>query len=118
MFSCLPEGKILNWNPAAEELFGLGADEARQRNCWEIVAGLDVWENDYCSRHCPVREMVRRGRPVRQFRMSIRHASGSRISVRTMVLAPRSGDGWPEVIHLFDPLGPAPPPRDATAASG
>ena len=108
-FSCLSDGTVLNWNPAAERTFGVGADEARRGRCYEIVAGIDVFGNDYCSRHCPVREMACRGRPIRPFRMTVRGSGDRRRWVRAMILVLRDGDEQPELVHLLDPLERASP---------
>ena len=106
-FSCASDGTILNWNSAAERIFGIGATEARQRKCWEVVAGLDVFGNDYCSRQCPIREMARRGRDIKTFRMTVRDAAGYGFRVRTMVMVLRNGGRQHELVHLLDPLAPA-----------
>lgn len=108
-FSCLSDGTVLNWNSGAELLFGVGAAKARRRKCYQILAGQDIFGNDYCSRHCPVREMACRDRPVQPFRMSVRSASGDRLIVRALVMVLGGGGREPEIVHLFDPLPPPSP---------
>jgi DNA-binding CsgD family transcriptional regulator len=103
-FTTTHEGRILNWNGAAEELLGHGADDVVGRPCHEVLCGRDVFGNRFCDGACTVHNMAKRGEPVHHFQMDVLDSSGER--VRTGLCALILGDGSSsryQIIHLLQP---------------
>jgi PAS domain-containing protein len=42
LFHTTRSGRIVEWNPPAEELSGNPAGDAVGRNCWEVIRGRDA----------------------------------------------------------------------------
>lgn len=101
-FSRGPEGTITAWNPSAEELFAMPAAEVLGRRCCEVVAGCDVFGNDYCAESCACWRMALDDRPVRPYRLTSRDAFGRPVELRVSVFATEGRFG-PELVHVMEP---------------
>jgi DNA-binding CsgD family transcriptional regulator len=97
-------GRVLRWNAAAEEIFGVAAAEVVGRPCWEVLRGRDSFGNEYCSAHCPLREMILAGKAVNRCQLFLEDASGraAGYSVVTMLLEGEDPPG-PTLVHLLQP---------------
>jgi DNA-binding CsgD family transcriptional regulator len=96
-------GVIVAWNPAAEQAFGYSEAQALGQHCWELLAGQDLFGNQYCCEGCPLREMAIRHEPVKSNEMFFKTASNelNKFSVTTLVLY--DGAGKELLVHLCRP---------------
>ena len=69
------KGVIVEWNQAAEKTFGIPAKEALQQKCWKLLCGKDTYNNQYCCKFCPLREMAFHHEEVNGFQASFKTAS-------------------------------------------
>jgi DNA-binding CsgD family transcriptional regulator len=106
LFHTTRAGEIVDWNPAAERLCGIPADEAVGRSCWEVMRGL------VCHRGCSIARLAREGWPVRCADLRVRMPSGvERLTVSTIVVG--SGD---DAVVLHPLQAPAAEEEPAAAA--
>jgi PAS domain S-box-containing protein len=56
-----PDLTIASWNPAAEELTGVRADDAVGRYCWEVIGGHDERGTHVCHQGCSTARLAREG---------------------------------------------------------
>lgn len=106
VFRTAPDGRILDWNAAAERLTGITAAETHGRHCWEVLAGRDADGGLLCHPGCSVIRLAHEGWPVRAFDLHVRLADGdTRLVVGTIVL--EADDGGCVILHT---LGEAPAP--------
>jgi len=104
-FATDERSRIVRWNRAASELLGYPASQVTGRCCYEIVAGRDVFGNRFCSRECPLRQMVRRGEPICDFEIGARNASGTYMKARCSIRIegePESGEYT--LVHFLRPV--------------
>ena len=111
------EGTIVAWNGAAEELLGYRQSQVLGRKCWEVLRGRDVYQNRYCGKHCPLRDLAFRGEPVRTAQMFFRKAAGDQIQVSNccMVLGHRIRS-QAALVHVLSPAAPPEELRTEVAA--
>jgi PAS domain S-box-containing protein len=104
-FAIDERGRIVNWNRAAGALLGYQASQAVGRRCYEVIAGRDVFGNRYCSKDCPLRQMVRRGEPIHDFELGTRNTSGATLKVRlSVVVEDGTRSGKYILVHLLRPV--------------
>ena len=77
-FAVDTKGVLVQWNPAAEKIFGFPAKEALQQKCWKLLRGKDIYSNKYCCKFCPLREMAFQHEEVNGFQASFKTASSGR----------------------------------------
>jgi DNA-binding CsgD family transcriptional regulator len=94
------QGVIVAWNPAAERTFGYTEKEAMGQHCWELLAGQDLFGNQYCCEGCPLREMAFQHKPIKSSEMFFRTATNElkRCSVATLVV--NDGSHNELLVHL------------------
>jgi PAS domain S-box-containing protein len=97
------DGVIMAWNPAAESTFGYSESEAMGRNCWELLAGQDLFGNQYCCQGCPVRDMAFRQRSINSSEMFFKTAVNEmkRFNVCTLLMYDTHGNEL--IVHLCRP---------------
>jgi PAS domain S-box-containing protein len=90
LFAYDADMRILLWNPEAERLTGIRADQAVGRSCWEVLRGVDERGGLICHPGCSGARLAREGWPVPCQRMLIRAESGERklVSVSTVAVRP------------------------------
>ena len=67
---------IVLWNEAAEKSFGVPVSKALGKKCWDLLSGKDAYDNRYCCRHCPIREMGFLHEPVHGFQSTFKTGPG------------------------------------------
>ena len=85
VFVCDEGDRVLDLNPAAEELLGARRDDVVGRAFHETTEFRDVFGNRLCSTGCPFHEMVIRGEPIQAFDLDLRGGSGELVRVRISV---------------------------------
>jgi len=101
VFRTDPYGWIADWNPAAERLTGIPADEAVGRPCWDVVAGRDDKGALVCHPGCSAARLAREGWPVRSLTANVRTRAGTkRLVVSTIVVHDEVGED-PVVLHTL-----------------
>lgn len=96
-------GCIVAWNKAAERTFGFDQSDAVGANCWELLQGRDVFDNQYCGRRCPHREMAARAKPINRCRIRFRLANGDYADFLLSTLTFQEAPGRQVLIHLCRP---------------
>jgi PAS domain S-box-containing protein len=78
---------IVSWNPAAEELTGVPADEAVGRHCWDVIGGHDEGGTQVCHQGCSTARLAREGWPVPRQILHIKARGGERkVDVSTVAV--------------------------------
>lgn len=93
-------GRIVAWNKAAERTFGFSRSTAIGANCWELLQGRDVFDNQYCGRRCPHREMAFKSTPINRCRMRFRLANGRYADYLLSTLTLQESSGRRVLVHL------------------
>lgn len=94
---------ILFWNRGAEQILGMGLDEAVGRKCYEVIQGvIPGGITPECRQGCPSMRLLRESRLPQATRLRVMCASGERklVSV-TPVVVGGSPEEPPVVMHLF-----------------
>lgn len=94
--------RIVVWNKAAEQLFGLAAAEAIGARCYEIIAGKDAQGCRVCERGCLPMRLASRGQPVSAMPMDRTGAldEAQTLLCQTLTVPSRRGHG-PILFHTF-----------------
>jgi PAS domain S-box-containing protein len=101
-FTTSPDGKIAQWNRAAEKMLGYTAREAVGRSCRELFVGRDSNGNGPCHRNCHVEAAACVGEPARSFDVQTRTRAGTPIWVNVSTLTVPDGRAGKDLtIHLF-----------------
>lgn len=104
---------VVVWNKDAEQAFGHKADAAIGRKCWEVVAGVDMEGNPFCSSDCDLAARLLRGEPIPSDLVEICIGPQRRASTFTTLPATDAKHG-PIFLHAFQPIaGVAPAPTQA-----
>lgn len=69
---------IRSWNPAAERLVGVAAEDAVGRRCWEILGGVEANGSLVCHKDCSYARLALEGWPVRSHDVLVKTTSGRR----------------------------------------
>lgn len=93
---------VVYWSASAEKLLGLPASEAVGKSCYEVLVGEDFKGHPFCRDRCPIASNAAKGRPVRDYEVTVAGAQGKRLVINNSVIL------WPEasgnaVLHLFRP---------------
>lgn len=115
VFRTAPDGRILDWNAAAERLTGIRARETNGRSCWQVLAGRDVAGGLICHAGCSALRLAHECWPVRPVDLHVRLGDReATLRVTTIVLDRDEGEPW--ILHT---IGEAPPAqRRVPADSG
>jgi PAS domain S-box-containing protein len=98
-------GLIRYWSRKAEELLGFRKDQALQKSCADLVAGVDEAGASVCCRECRVIEMARKTGTVPAYDVHFTTASGARRWVSVSILTARLNRArTPLVVHLIRDL--------------
>lgn len=91
------QSRIRDWNPAAERLTGIPAEEAEGRSCWEVIAGRDADGGIVCHPGCSIARLASQGWPVRCTDLYMRTRHGRMpVTISTIVLR---GDDETTILH-------------------
>jgi PAS domain S-box-containing protein len=93
-------GRIAAWNVAAQDMFGLPAEEAVGRLCGEILQGLDEC-GVVCSRDCTIKQSVRKHHPVRNFDLQVQTTGGRKWCNVSVLIADEASSTIPYSIHIL-----------------
>ena len=63
---------IVSWNMRCKDLLGFAPEDAVGASCAALMEGCDGSGNRYCSQHCPLLDMARRGEVVRHFDLKLK----------------------------------------------
>ncbi|HXH21167.1 MAG TPA: LuxR C-terminal-related transcriptional regulator [Dehalococcoidia bacterium] len=99
--------RILYWSDSAARLLGVDAASAVGRSCFEVLVGVDYAGHPFCREECPIAANAARGRPVRDYEVTVQTHDGQRKLINNSVLLwPREGGGS-AVLHLFREVRPS-----------
>ncbi len=98
-----PNYRIVAWNGAAEQLFGLPERDVIGRPCYEVVAGKNGQGAPVCGRGCLSMQLATRGLPVGAFDMERAGSSGSpqAFSCISLLSHANGGSRSPVLLHIF-----------------
>jgi PAS domain S-box-containing protein len=108
-FSTDREGRVVEWNEAAQRLLGYERKQVLGKPCHEIVQGTDLSGNRYCSEWCVPRDMAAREECIHCYPMEARTRSGETVRVTCCILVVRNSGSLPHsLIHFLHVLPPVP----------
>ena len=97
-----PEGRIVLWNTAAEEILGHTADEVFGRSCCTLLGGEGIDGDSGCTLECAIGAQARGGKSIATFDMRARTKAGLAVWINVSVLVvANSRRGGPFILHLF-----------------
>ena len=104
-FSVDANAKVLAWNCGAEHLFGHKQSDVLGRNCWDVLAGYDLFGNEYCSAHCPLLAMAKSHKAINRCELCFQAAEGNHVNVGVSTMS-FSGKTASElmIVHLLTPI--------------
>jgi PAS domain S-box-containing protein len=92
--------RIVYWSPSAERLLGVSAGAVVGRSCFDVLVGTDYAGHPFCREDCPIASNAAKGRPVRDYEVTVQTTAGDRKLINnSVVLWPQ--DSGPAVVHLF-----------------
>jgi PAS domain S-box-containing protein len=92
--------RIVHWDPRAEMLTGLLAEEMVGRPCYQALRGECEGGGRLCARGCPVMALSRAGHAIPSYDMRIETRMAGKRWVNVSVLSIDSEDG-PYLVHLL-----------------
>jgi len=102
-FAARPQEGIIAWNEAAERLLGYQSSDVLGRPCHQVLAGRDVFGNEYCSESCALVRMAQRRESIARFEIRYRHQSGRVVLVGvSIVVIPNGSPSKVDLIHVLD----------------
>jgi len=98
------QGVIVIWNEAAEKALGHPASDALGAKCWRLLSGVDTYGNQYCCRHCVIREMAFHHEPVNSFDFTCKTASNQPRHFTVSCLTVFNKPGNDILLHICRPM--------------
>jgi PAS domain S-box-containing protein len=95
-----PDGRIVHWDPRAETLTGLLAEEMVGRPCHQALRGELEGGGRLCAKGCPIMALSRAGHAVPGYDMRVETRIAGKRWVSVSVLSVDSGDGS-YLVHLL-----------------
>jgi PAS domain S-box-containing protein len=93
--------RIVYWSPSAEKIIGIEASQVLGRSCFDVMVGVDYAGHPFCRDDCPIASNAAKGRPVRDYEVTVQTTDGGRKLINNSVLLwPAKGAGH-AVVHLF-----------------
>ena len=102
-FACDQFGRITVWNKAAEQYFGLSANEVLGRPCHAIIQGNDEC-GAVCSNNCSTLQAMRGRRTVGNFDVRVRTPNGSSWCNVSVLIANRERSAHQLALHVVRPI--------------
>jgi PAS domain S-box-containing protein len=93
--------RIVFWNQAARELFGLKAEDVLGRRCDQVMRGRDESRRFACRATCPLLSRTLDGGPIRAMELFVKTRSGRALWVAVSTLRLRSTRRGLTLVHLF-----------------
>lgn len=87
------------WNKAAEEFFGIKADEAIGKHCSSIIQGDDEC-GTFCSKDCAIFRAAEKHNPIQNFDLKIMTSSGRKWCNVSVLIADENKSLLPFTIHI------------------
>jgi PAS domain S-box-containing protein len=91
-FTVNEQGFVRFWNAAAEKLLGYSAADVLNQYCADVLQGRTSGEQSVCGDSCGVISCTHIGKPVPNYDMQVRVASGEWIWVNITVLVNREAE--------------------------
>jgi DNA-binding CsgD family transcriptional regulator len=110
-------GVIVLWNSSAEKMFDYSATQALGQRCWELLRGKDTYDNQYCCKFCPLREMAFHHEPVNEFHASFKSGSKERKQYSINCLTIFDSPENEQLLHICRPDMETPEVGDDIAAN-
>lgn len=120
-FATDKNGRVVAWNAAAERLLGHTTARIVGRRCSDVLSGIDVFGNPYCSGDCVLLKSALQGVPLRRFELGFRSRRGDFVAVTiSTIRVPNSDPQGVHIVHLLHPVDPSSPaaPGTSRAAAG
>ena len=95
-----PTGRIVLWNSAATNLFGVNLDQALGRYCYELTQGQDARGNLLCYANCSVLRMLRLNQTPNDYILHSHNTHGDKLILNVCTLAVHT-DSCPLWCALF-----------------
>jgi len=104
-FATDKKGQIVAWNAAVERLLGHTAAGVMGRHCSDVLCGIDVFGNPYCSRNCVLLESALRRVPLRRFELRFKTPCGEYVPVTISTMrVPNSDPQGANIMHMMHPV--------------
>jgi PAS domain S-box-containing protein len=106
VFAIDPDGRIILWNPSAQETLEYTPEDVLGKRCYEVLPGRDPAGNLFCFKGCSVVVSAQQGDLIRNYDVQVMTKTGRMIWLNvSIVLIPSHGRAGPIIVHLFRPVG-------------
>lgn len=98
--------RVVYWNPAAEKLLGISAEEAAGQPCWKLLQGKTLAGKPFCGAQCPIDAKIDSDEPIPHFDLQIVNKNGDTIltNFSTFAIPKHNGSRKPDeaaIVHLM-----------------
>jgi PAS domain S-box-containing protein len=102
-FAARPQEGIIAWNEDAQRLLGYRSSDVLGRPCHQVLAGRDVFGNEFCCESCALVRMAQSREAIARFDVRYRHKSGRVVPVGvSIVVIPNGSPSQVDLIHVLD----------------
>jgi PAS domain S-box-containing protein len=109
-FAARPQEGIIAWNEDAQRLLGYRNCDVLGRPCHQVLAGRDVFGNEFCSESCALVRMAQNREAIARFEIRYRHKSGREVPVGvSIVVVPNGSPSQVDIIHVLESRRLEPP---------
>jgi DNA-binding CsgD family transcriptional regulator len=102
VFAVDAKQRIILWNPACAQLFGIPGRKALGRCCSEVVRGKDPFEKPFCAGECSVARLANGENAPNTFPLRVSDGNGGalKLSVSIVLVPSPRQDQW-MYVHLL-----------------
>jgi PAS domain S-box-containing protein len=97
-----PHGKIIAWNDAATELFGLDKAAVIGRQCSDVTHGIDECGRE-CNQNCSILKRAAEHHPLKNYDIKVRSSAGDKWCNASVVILDSSAHEKPCTLHIIRP---------------
>ncbi len=90
---------IVRWNKAAEKILRHSEGEVLDRDCFRVISGRSLPNNQHCGPSCKIHNSILKGAPAQNFDLMTQAGDGKPLWINVTTLSP-SDSAEPFIAHI------------------